>query len=526
MTLEDLTTLIDNSKLDTLKSSLEVSKYAYLISDSFGITGQLASNSNIEITALKQYNPKWHDVLDEGKRKDKIISGVDENGNPSQREGLTVKVARLPLPEQKKIVLLASAFLGTPSLSSTPKPGTETDMLSVIESISEDNKLDYKFKNIAKKTMSERECAEIWFTEPAEKDYWDGTPMEGILLKLRMRILSPSLGDTLYPVYDNYGDMVAFGRYYEMVVQDFATNTIGQKEIHFDVYTKDRFYFTYKDQGGHWVFNNDQSVTLEDGTKTGAKGIPNMIGKIPVVYYFQPYTEWHDVQEMIDRLETKISNHADTNDYFDSPIVFAEGEITGFAEKGERGKVLEGKNGAKVSYLTWDNAPESTRMEVDNLIKFINTYTHTPNISFDNIKGLGTFTGIALKMFFMDAHLKASDKEEIFGESVQRRINYLKHAIAVLSPKFKSAVRLVIKPEFDYFLPKNETEELQNIIAAVGAGIMSIETAIKLNPLIEDYEAEIELIKKEAEEKAGKAIPTAADPNNPKPIAEPNLKVA
>lgn len=497
MNLPELQVFIDNKELDKLKSILEVTKYGYFISDSFSYAGVPGASSlnvnNFHIQDFRQYNTKQHDVFDTAKRRDKPIN--DDEGMPVD----SVKVNRLGIPEQKKIVLLAASFLGVPELQSTPLPGIETDLLTTIEKVWEDNKYNYKFSDIVKTTMSERECAELWYTQPAEADYWEGTPMSGNKFKLRMRLLSASRGDTLYPVYDEYGDMVAFGRYYETIEAVANTGAIGATVYHLDIYTKDFFYYATKSTG-EWSYG-----VGEDGMEV-LTGVPNPLGKIPIIYYTQPATEWHDVQEMINRLEVKISNHADTNDYFDSPIIFAEGTITGFAEKGETGKLLQGTAGAKVSYLTWDQAPESTKMEIDHLINFIHTYTHTPNISFDNIKGLGTFTGIALKMFFMDAHLKAADNEAIYGLGVQRSVNYQKATLAKLNAKFVPALKLTIKPKFTFFLPKNEAEEIDNIIKCVNGGIMSIETAVKLNPLVEDHITELALIKKEKAEADAAAV--------------------
>jgi SPP1 family phage portal protein len=431
--------------------------------------------------SIKQYNPKLHDVKDPAKRKDKTIN--DESGRAEE----VVSVARLPLPIQKKIVLVAAAFLGTPTIESTPAVPIEEDLLTVITKTWNANKLDYKFKSIAKKTMSERHCAELWYTQDVDQSYWDGFPID-TKFRLTMKILSMSLGDCLYPVFDEFGNMIAFGREYKVMGQD------GKPVQHFDVYTEDEFYFSKKENNS-WIFA--EVVTGEDGKATtsytpGVTSIPNFIGKIPVIYYSQPLTEWDDVQELIDRLEKKISNHADTNDYFDSPIVVASGTVTGFANKGESGKLLEAKEGADVKYLTWDQAPESTKMEIENLQKFIYAFTHTPDISFENMKGLGVFSGIALKMLFIDAHLKASDKEEVFGEGLQRRINYLKGAIAVLDPKFKPALALEIKPKFKYFLPENIAEQVDVLVKAVEGKILSTETAVSLNPLVADHDAELD----------------------------------
>jgi SPP1 family phage portal protein len=516
MNLPDLTNLIDNGEIDKLKSIMEVSKYAYFLSDSFQYaigTGLNVNKDTIHIRDFRQYNPKQHDVFDKTKRGDKEIKR-EEKGPNGEDTGRTVidkliPVARLGIPEQRKIVTLAAAFLGTPTLSCTPKAGIETDMFDVLTVLSDDNKLDYKFKNIAKKTMSERECAELWYTQDAEPEFWDGTAMTSEY-KLRMRILSPSLGDTLYPVKDEFGDMIAFGRFYETVEQIENTLQQTQRVAHLDIYTADRFYFMTKDEkSASWAIGADPTALATGPDTAVVNGVPNPLGKIPVVYYAQPTTEWSDVQEMIARLETKVSNHADTNDYFDSPIVFLEGTVTGFADKGESGKLLQGTEGAKASYLTWDHAPESTKMEIENLLKFIHTYTHTPDISFESIKGLGTFSGIALKMFFMDAHLKASDKEEIFGEGIQRRINYLKASIIGLDPAFKAAARLVIKPVFEYFLPRNEAEEIDNINKAYTGGFLSLETAVRLNPLVEDAVSELAKIKAEKAQASADALKIA-----------------
>jgi SPP1 family phage portal protein len=448
---------------------------------------------------LKQYHPKYHDVHDTAKRRDKPIK--DDDG----RETDSVKVSRLSLPIQKKIVLVAAAFLGNPVIDSAPSEKRDEDFVALIKKIWNDNKLDYRFKRLAKTTMAERHCAELWYTVKAEEKYWDGYQISSGF-KLKMRLLANTLGDCLYPVFDSFGDMIAFGRKYEVIEIDRAGK---ETEVqHFDVYTADRIYLA-KYEGNTWVMNQDESNDVIKYIGDGKPGIPNPIGKIPVIYYHQPIAEWEDVQECIDRLETLISNHADTNDYNGSPILFADGQIEGFAEKGEQGKLIQGKNGAKLSYVTWDLAPESIKMEIDNLLKFIHTFTHTPDISFENLKNLGYFSTIALKTIFLDAHMKAADKEETFGEGVQRRINYLKKAVSFLDSRYELSLLLEMKPSFEYFLPKNSQEMIETLTKAVDGGILSTETAIEQNPLVNNPEDEKGRIK---DEKAAATPPAPVVP--------------
>jgi SPP1 family phage portal protein len=147
------------------------------------------------------------------------------------------------------------------------------------------------------------------------------------------------------------------------------------------------------------------------------------------------------------------------------------------------------------------------KMEMDNLDKFIHSFSHTPDISFENLKNLGYFSTIALKVMFMDAHLKAYDSEEIFGEGAQRLYNYLKKAISVIAPEFVPALTLQIKPKFNYFIPQNIEDEVNVLVTAYQAGMISKKTMVEKSPLVEDAVSEMEQIEKETKEKAASAPP-------------------
>ncbi len=420
-------------------------------------------------TLRKQYDPKLHAITDTGKRPDKLI--YDTDGKLKS----TVPVARLPISMQKKIVHLAAAFLcGKPiKIHAAAKEGAEKDLLTVIKKVWDDNKLDYLSQTIARLLFSETEVAELWYTERVDADYWKGSPMEAAF-RLRMKIIANSLGDTLYPLFNQFGDMIAFGRGYSVKVN-------GSNQDHFDLYTETTIYKGVK--------SNNEIVFVNEA---------NVIGKIPVIYYSQPLAEWSDVQELIERLETSVSNHGDTNDYFGSPMVKVSGEIKEFSTKGESGKILELENGADASYMSWDQSPKSVELEHKNLITFIHELTDTPNISFESMKGLGVFSGIALKMLFLSPHLKAASKEENFGMGIQRRLNYIKAAIAKLNIKSFEKVTLSLKPVFEYYLPTNDLEMVEMLNTATGAkATISQETAVNLNTLIEDKEGEITKLKEQ-----------------------------
>ncbi len=410
-----------------------------------------------------QYEPENHEVRDDTVRKKKKVfkptGKLNADLTPKMEETIQ-EVNRVTTSLQKLIVERAVAFTaGVPiEALATPKDKAEEQLLDMVKKSLTDNKTTFKDATILECTMKDKESAEIWSSEEAEPGYWGTLAGVGGKFKMRIKICAPSLGDLLYPVYNSIGDMIAFGRQYKVFE--------GKDEVNkLDVYTAERAY----------------KLTERKGIWTADKPVEYSYGKIPVIYHPQKKTEWADVQGKIDRLETLLSNHADTNDYNGSPILGVTGKVEGFSEKGEQGKIITMNDGASIKYITWDHAPESIKMEIENLIDFIYTETRTPNISFKEMKGLGAISGIALKLLFLDAHLKAKNKQSgQFGEGIQRRFNFLKSAMAAINEAVRPATNMDITPKFGLYMPDNQTEKIENFVQLVTSGILSKTTALEL----------------------------------------------
>lgn len=143
---------------------------------------------------------------------------------------------------------------------------------------------------------------------------------------------------------------------------------------------------------------------------------------------------------LIERLEHLLSNFAETNDYHASPKLFVTGHIQGWSQKGEPGTVIEGDKDASMQYISWHNAPESVKLEMDTLLHMIYTLTQTPDISYHSIHSMNAPSGAALKLLFLDASLKVQDKREIFDAYLARRLSVLKAYLAQLYTPLKLAI--------------------------------------------------------------------------------------
>lgn len=438
--------------------------------------------------AKKALDPKLHDINDKIIRPDKRvkIDGGNDGGDKVIDTGedsgnyRIEKVARIAVALQKLIVGRAAAFcFGNPvAYKATPETDGERVVLKALERILKDNKTTSKNRKIARAIFGFKECAELWYVQEKAKPH----NTYGFLTKSKLRcaLFSPMFGDTLYPYFDGAGDLVAFSRSYSRIDSD-----------------KKRFdYFeTYTDTE-HWLWVNEGS-----GYKI-VDGFPKKvaIGKIPIVYGYQDHIETEDVDSLIDRLEKLLSNFADTNDYHASPKIFTTGEIVGFAKKGESGAIIQGEDGATAQYLSWQNAPESVKLEIETLLKMIYTITQTPDISFESVKGLGAISGVALKLLFMDAHLKVQDKKEVFDDYLQRRVNVIKSFIGQFNTELEEEAELLeIEPEITPYMLTNELDEINMWLAANGnKPLVSQKASVKGANLTQDPEKDFEQIQEEA----------------------------
>jgi phage portal protein, SPP1 gp6-like len=230
----------------------------------------------------------------------------------------------------------------------------------------------------------------------------------------------------------------------------------------------------------------------------------------------------------MDAYEMRLSRMSDTNDYFGDPMLKTYGQ-TNLPSKETVGKELnfsmevDPDTGTAyhgdAEYLSWQQSIDSQKEEIVNERHEIFSGASCPDLSFDNLIGIGDLSGVAREFMTIDAKIKATEQMEIFGPVVQRcvaivqagmaRISHIKNAGAIEENYFEV--------KFGSILPKNLTEILQNLAIANGnKPINSQETITAESPYTKNAKQEIATMKKEEKEMAQNSNPFGATfPANP-----------
>ena len=428
---------------------------------------------------------------------------------PKRLEDKTVPVAKIVTNIPKKIVRTAAAFL------------FGGDMIVSADNMDDDSLQDFKqvfvrklkmksvFMRFARIVLSETKGAIVFY--PVTKSNIKGTDKDGnpILKKevvLKAKILSTPKDDNVtnefYPHFDDDDDMDGFIHKYTAMVNGRSCECV--------IYTANEIITGIND--GQWVITKDK----------------NLFGKIPVVYAEVDQPDWEDVAVLMDAYEMRLSRMSDTNDYFGDPMLKTYGQ-TNLPSKETVGKELnfsmevDPDTGTAyhgdAEYLSWQQSIDSQKEEIANERHEIFSGASCPDLSFDNLIGIGDLSGVAREFMTIDAKIKATEQMEIFGPVVQRcvaivqagmaRISHIKNAGAIEGNYFEV--------KFGSILPKNLTEILQNLAIANGnKPINSQETITAESPYTKNAKQETATMKKEEKEMAQNSNPFGATfPANP-----------
>lgn len=406
---------------------------------------------------LKDYNVETHEIMN---RRDKAI--YDKKGNFIRWS----KRWKLPIPYQIFINEIALVFLyGRPVKWSQKSDNTDDAYIKFKDTIDE-IRFNAAVREAKRKAGAEGIAAILYHTYRNN----DGKP------SLKLNVLSKSNNDDIFTIKDQYKKLQAFGWGYTL------TESGGRSVYHVDIYTSDYIYMCKRNTVGWDV-----------------KTYENQIGKIPVII-FEQEVEHNGVQHLINRVEYNSSVDADVNDRFANPALVADAEIlNSLPKQEEEAKLYILKNGGNVRYLTWDHASESKKNEYERLDKHILNKTFTPQIDFDNMKGLSNTSAKALKQMMFLAVIKAEKRKETHDEYMSRAANLL---IAILGnvldyPRKAMYEKLVVSHEFQEPFGEDVSSHLNDLLRQYDSGALSLETVLEQSYLVKNSQQEMERIKKE-----------------------------
>lgn len=275
--------------------------------------------------------------------------------------------------------------------------------------------------------------------------------------KLKCKTYSPMDGYKLYPLIDDKDDMLAMS--FEYVKKD------GERTVtFFETYTSDRHYiWKLTDKG--W-----EEVTMamtEEGEIVSGEEISIM--KIPGVYLSRPVPVYHGLSYLREEIEYTLSRNSDVIAYNSAPVLKVVGDIKGEEVKGESRRAFRLANGGDVAYVSWNQSIDSLKFNVDMLVRLFFMQSQMPDISFENMKGLGNIGYDARQSLFTDAHLRIGEESGVWIEFLERECNVIKAFLGQMNVKFQSEldnveVEHIITP----FLQDDEKYQVEKWLEANG----------------------------------------------------------
>lgn len=414
-----------------------------------------------------EYNPLMHPVMD----KQKYPDIVDEDGiQPVTRIALGFqKLAAKRMTELVTGIPVRRVF--------KPENDKQKEIATFIETVLDKNRIDSVNTDRLHRLFAGCEVMTLWYAiEQPNSLYGRESP-----IKIRCRTFSPMLGDDLYPLFDEYGDMTAMSVGYQ--------RKKGRKNVRFfDTYTATK-HIKWSTESGSWLEVENEDITL---------------GKIPAIYSCRPRPIWEDTSSTVFEIEWSLSRNGNYLRENSKPIfcVFADEVVSYGNEKRpeqEAKAVMQYPKGSTAAYVTWQQAVENLKFYVSELRNLYFTMLQLPDWSYEKMSQVA-LSGESRKQLFIDAQLKVNDEKGSLIEFFDREVNVIKTFANVIFGKSYAAdidalkVDILITP----FSISDEKDDINNLMTANGGKpLMSQRESIERYGQSDDVDKTLQEIKEE-----------------------------
>lgn len=461
--LQQILTYFRNLTLNSAGVSRDL--YTLLQQQDINRALDLMQNRDDEVDiAIKEYNPQTHSVM---RRPNKYR----KNDDPYITE-------KLPRTWQRYINEVELFFLlGSPII--WKKEDGDDEAYKLFTDFLSEQHFNSRIRQAKRLAGAETESALLTHIY---RDEENGERM------VKLCVLARSTGYRLRPLFDQYGGMSAFAYGY--------TTREGGRDIQ------------------HWDFQTPKILAYAKRGRMGwdVEVFPNPTGKINVIYFPQPKA-WDGAEQRIAREELLDSKTGDTNNYFSDPIAAATADvIDSLADPSKPGKLIQlGSGTSRFEYINPPQSSETRNSEKSDLHKSILFDTYTPDFDIDNMRGLGTLSGVAIRNALILGYIKRDNRKEIYEELVGRFRNVVLSVLAYLHPDKREKIEeLSVSFEFGEPFMEDKQSKWGSIAQLYSAGLVSLETAVNMLALTDAPEEEIKKLMKTAEEKKAVEIQRTA----------------
>lgn len=345
---------------------------------------------------VQEYDPKKHPVMNKSLYPDV----VEEDGSIDHVTRITYNLQQLAVKRMSELCCGIPVKRVYP-----PENDKQKEIAQYLEKIFVRNRIDSVNNERLNMLFAGCEVLTLWYAvEQKNKVYGFDSP-----LKLRCRNFSPMLGDSLYPLFDEYGDMIALSIGYKRKV---ANKTVS----YFDTYTAEKHYKWADNGNGGWELIEEDDISK--------------IGKIPAVYMYRPTPIWEDTSKIVFEMEWSVSRNGNYLRKNSKPLfcVFADEEIRYDEEGNEKEEfksILQYPKGSTAGYVTWQQAIENLKFHITELRQSFFTQLQLPDWSYESMKA-NPMSGESRKQLFIDAQLKVQDESGRLLEFFDREVNVVK----------------------------------------------------------------------------------------------------
>lgn len=425
----------------------------------------------------KDYNPKKHEIITNPALRPK---------EKRKKNGQLDRPAKILYAAEKIITRRMNQMCFTIPVERKYETGddeTLKEIASAIESVYDKVRINGVNKNRMRAYFGACEVCTVWYAvEEENEDY--GFPCKH---KFKCRSYSPmptkmsKISEaTLYPVFDDYDDMVA-------MCIEYTITRKHQTMYYFDCYTKDTFK-SYASRNGQYT---DAEVEV----------LPIKIGKIPAVYLWRPAPIYEGVANNREDIELTLSRTSDVIRKNSAPIVKVVGDLVGDKpDGGEAREVYKLKQGGDVGLVSPAVSHEATRYYISQLKENIEEDTQMPNLSMTNVKDLGNIGADARKTLLADAHMKVGEEKDDIIWALDRECNIIKAFLGEANNAWKDGLKkLKVKHIITPFVQNDRAAKITECVEATGGKpVMSQRTAVEKLGEVKDVDAEMQRLDEEA----------------------------